>query len=242
MYLTRFRLNTARSGTRKLLSSPQAMHAAVLAGFPDLLPSDSDAPRVLWRVDRVSAAEVFLYVVSSGRPDYTHLVEQAGWPAAGTGWQTGEYAPFLEKLAAGDVWRFRLTANPVHSVRTKDGQETKVTAHVTWRHQADWLLQRQEAAGFRVARKPDGEEAPEGQETPDRYAQYELMVHDQRRLEFSKGKRNGSGKATRVRVNTATFDGRLEVTDPEALRRTLTAGLGRAKAYGCGLMTLAPVE
>lgn len=38
---------------------------------------------------------------------------------------------------------------------------------------------------------------------------------------------------------TVTFDGRLEVTDPAALRRTLTLGLGKAKAYGCGLMTLA---
>ncbi|MFC9176739.1 type I-E CRISPR-associated protein Cas6/Cse3/CasE, partial [Streptomyces sp. NPDC057107] len=26
-----------------------------------------------------------------------------------------------------------------------------------------------------------------------------------------------------------------------ALRRTQTQGIGRAKAYGCGLMTLAPI-
>jgi CRISPR system Cascade subunit CasE len=41
-------------------------------------------------------------------------------------------------------------------------------------------------------------------------------------------------------VVTVTFDGRLEVTDPDALRRTLTQGI-RAKAYGCGLITLAPL-
>lgn len=40
---------------------------------------------------------------------------------------------------------------------------------------------------------------------------------------------------------TVTFDGRLEVTDPAALRRTLTQGIGKAKAYGCGLITLAPL-
>ena len=37
----------------------------------------------------------------------------------------------------------------------------------------------------------------------------------------------------------ATFEGVLEVTEPEALRRVLTHGIGRGKAYGCGLMTLA---
>ncbi|MFD5550034.1 type I-E CRISPR-associated protein Cas6/Cse3/CasE, partial [Streptomyces goshikiensis] len=48
-----------------------------------------------------------------------------------------------------------------------------------------------------------------------------------------------TGQANRVPLVTVTFDGCLEVTDPAALRRTLTLGLGKAKAYGCGLMTLA---
>ena len=40
-------------------------------------------------------------------------------------------------------------------------------------------------------------------------------------------------------LGVATFEGVLEVTDPDALRRALTHGIGRGKAYGCGLMTLA---
>ena len=42
-----------------------------------------------------------------------------------------------------------------------------------------------------------------------------------------------------VTVRTARFDGVLEVTDVDALRSTLVNGLGKAKAYGCGLLTLA---
>ncbi len=45
-----------------------------------------------------------------------------------------------------------------------------------------------------------------------------------------------------VKLTRVTFDGRLRVLDPAAFRRTLTSGLGKAKAYGCGLMTLAPAE
>ena len=44
-----------------------------------------------------------------------------------------------------------------------------------------------------------------------------------------------------ITVSVATFEGVLIVTDPENLRSALTAGIGPAKAYGCGLLTLAPL-
>ncbi|MFF1797250.1 type I-E CRISPR-associated protein Cas6/Cse3/CasE [Kitasatospora sp. NPDC058263] len=233
MYLTRFRLNAARPGTRRLVASPQSLHAAVMSSFPDILPTATDQPRVLWRLDRTAAAELQLYVVSAGRPDLTHLVEQAGWPAAaasGTpGWQTYGYAPFLDRLDKGTTWNFRLTANPVHSVRVRDGQPVKRTAHVTAAHQIGWLLDRQEAGGFRIQEKPAERRHTEHGDV------HQVVVRDQRSLEFRKG-----GSKQPVTVKTVTYDGRLEVTDADALRRILTQGLGKAKAYGCGLMTLAP--
>ncbi|MEU6523233.1 type I-E CRISPR-associated protein Cas6/Cse3/CasE [Streptomyces sp. NPDC046924] len=254
MFLTRFRVNTARPGARRLLSSSQAMHAAVMSSFPGLLPTDTptpDAPRVLWRLDQTARAEVMLYVVSPDRPDLTHLVEQAGWPAAAAadrpGWQSRPYGPFLDRLAAGDRWAFRLTANPVHHARRKDGEPTKRTAHLTAVHQMGWLLKKQEPCGFRVLEKPDGKRLlPSGTThtgQPHHGDRYELAVRDQRTLAFDKSRSTGPGsrKPSPVSLVTVTFDGRLEVTDPVLLRRTLTQGLGKAKAYGCGLITLAPL-
>lgn len=231
MYLTRFRINTARREGRELLGSPHRMHAAVNMSFPDLLTRDGSGPRVLWRVDRNSSAEVLLFVVSPGRPDLTHLVEQAGWPAAGTpGWQTYAYGPFLDRLTKGSTWSFRLTANPVHVIRRKEGEPTKRTAHITARHQAAWLLDRQSEAGFVVTEKrPEQRLLEHGDEL-------QLAVRDKRDLRFAK-----AAERRTVSLTTVTYDGRLTVTDPDVLRRTLTQGLGKAKAYGCGLMTLAPV-
>ncbi|MGP4004858.1 type I-E CRISPR-associated protein Cas6/Cse3/CasE [Streptomyces sp. 8N706] len=250
MYLTRFRVNTARPGARRLLSSPQSLHAAVMSAFPGLLPTASDTPRVLWRLDHNARAEVFLYIVSPTRPDLTHLVEQAGWPVAACdpdtpGWQTRPYAPFLDRLSKGTTWAFRLTANPVHHIRRKDGEPTKRTAHLTPHHQMGWLLERQERSGFRIAEKPAEKRLLPGGTTHKGYDfhgdRHQLTVRDQRALSFSKSRDNAS-KRRGVSLVTVTFDGRLEITDPEALRRTLTQGLGRAKAYGCGLMTLAPAQ
>ena len=234
MYLTCFRFNTARWEARRLLSSPQRMHAAVMSSFPQILPTTSPAPRVLWRADRNTSAEVLLFVVSPDRPDLTHLVEQAGWPAAaasGTpGWQTFHYTPFLEHLDKGGTWGFQLTANPVHSVRNADGVPTKRTAHLTARHQLRWLLQRQKTGGFKVLPKP------RDKQLTDHSDEHQVIIADQRGMDFSK-----QGSRGRVTIKAVTYAGRLEVTDPDALRTILTSGLGKAKAYGCGLMTLAPL-
>lgn len=257
MFLTRFRVNTARSGARRLLSSPQAMHAAVMSSFPTLLPTDtpsSDGPRVLWRLDHTTRAEVMLYIVSPERPDLTHLVEQAGWPAAAAadpaepGWQSRPYGPLLDRLAIGDRWAFRLTANPVHHARRKDDEPTKRTAHLTPVHQMGWLLKRQEACGFGVLEKADDKRllpsGTTGTKQPHPGDRYELTVRDKRALAFDKSRSTAAqgGRRAPVSLVTVTFDGRLEVTDPQLLRCALTQGIGKAKAYGCGLLTLAPLD
>lgn len=215
MFLTRFRINTARRGARKLLASPQAMHAAVLSSFAS--PAASNGARTLWRLDE-SGHDRLLYLVSPTEPDLTHLVEQAGWPTTET-WQTRDYAGFLAKLRAGQRWAFRLTANPVRNGRLPHGKDTQRVGHVTVEQQRQWLLARADAAGFKVVSAGADAEA-------------DLTVHRRQTYTF---RRDGA----RVTLRVATYDGQLEVTDADALRTVLKAGLGHAKAYGCGLLTLA---
>lgn len=216
MFLTKMPLNPARRGARKLLASPQSMHAAVLAGFP---PDTSDKEgRALWRVDQPEKHDVSLLIVSPREPDLTHLVEQAGWQT-GQMWQTRSYTPLLERITAGQRWSFRLTANPVHNIRKEGWSDTKPVGHVTVKQQEQWLLDRAERLGFSV---------PDGPETEAAFA-----VTSRNSLVFNK-----SGH--RVTISTATFDGVLDVVDPKAFVSTLVVGVGRAKAYGCGLLTIAP--
>ncbi|NLE80259.1 MAG: type I-E CRISPR-associated protein Cas6/Cse3/CasE, partial [Rhodococcus sp.] len=137
MYLTRFAINPARRGARRLLGSPQAMHAAVLCSFPPIVTSTEDQGRVLWRVD-ADGPHRWLYVLSPREPQMTHLAEQAGWSDNST-WTTRDYIPLLDRLAEGQLWAFRLTANPVHQIRREsDGKKIRV-GHVTAAHQQQWL-------------------------------------------------------------------------------------------------------
>lgn len=216
MYLTRFRINTARRGARRLLSSPQAMHAAVLAAFADPVSGGGGRPRVLWRVDGTDHRRT-LYLVSPTKPDLTHLVEETGWPTT-EAWETRDYSDFLASLREGSRWAFRLTANPVHDGRLPHHKDTRRVGHVTVEQQKQWLLARAARAGFRIATTAAGE--------PD------LIVHNRHTLSFRRGD-------ARVTLRVVTFDGHLEVVDADALRTALTCGIGHAKAYGCGLLTLA---
>lgn len=221
MYLTRFRFNPARRGARKLLASPHAMHAAVRAGFAEPDDHQRGEARTLWRLDANGPGTVYLYLylVSPGRPDLTHLVEQAGWPTTDT-WVVRDYDTLLHSLRVGQRWAFRLTANPTHSGRrSPEAKETQRFGRLRQEEQAGWLLDRTARHGFAVPPQHNG--------LPN------LSVSHRQTLTFKRG-------MAAVTLVTATYDGILEITDADAFRRALTSGIGPAKGYGCGLLTLAP--
>ncbi|WP_433574649.1 type I-E CRISPR-associated protein Cas6/Cse3/CasE [Nocardia brasiliensis] len=220
MFLTKMQLNSRRRGARLLLSSPQALHAAVCSGFAVTTPNDEG--RILWRLDNYGPHHVILYVASPGRPDFTHIVEQAGWPTTET-WHTRPYASLLERLSDGQQWRFRLTANPVRYGRRVGWADTKPLGHVTVRQQEQWLLDRTARLGLRIVPRRADNAAD---------CAVELVITDRGVRRFRRG-------AEQVTLATATFEGLLEVTDVAALKVSLTSGIGRAKSYGCGLLTLA---
>ena len=214
MYLSRIKINLARRGARKLLGSSQVMHATVLASFPQ--PA-GDVGRVLWRIDKdTGEGFMWLYVLSRPAPDFAHIVEQAGWPTTTEGWVTRPYEPLLERLAVGQRWGFRLTANPVKADATKGKGRF---GHVTVRQQEQWLMDRATGWGFAV---------------PERDGARDLVVHDRTVDQFRHGK-------SLVTLAKATYDGTLTIVDAEALRRVMINGAGHGKAYGCGLLTLAPL-
>lgn len=221
MYLSRMELNPARRGAQKLLANPQAMHAAVLAAFPHGTES-----RPLWRIDR-DRDGVKLYVLSSGRPSFEHLQEQAGWSEQMT-WESRDYAGLLARLQVGQQFAFRLTANPSHVVTDSEGRKRRF-AHVTIEQQTRWLVERADTLGVRFL-------PATGTEAEDvKGADAAVTVTERGTVRFPRGGQT-------VTLGTARFDGLLEVANVDALRRALLAGVGRGKAYGCGLLTLAPAR
>lgn len=225
MFISRIPLNYSRQSAKHLISSPYRMHAAVESSFPPGISGANKEGRILWRLDTVASDHsVWLYVVSPEKPDFTHLVEQAGWPLYGE-WECKDYATLLGAIAKGQQWLFRLRANPVRKAfedkgkRPHEGIVGKLQGHVTVEYQQQWLLDRAEQHGFRTVLADD---------TP------QLVVSQRQQQRFAR-------KGDTVTLTTAQFDGLLEVTDADAFRKTLCFGLGRAKGFGCGLLTVSPI-
>ena len=228
-YLAKIPLNPLRRGAQHLLTHPQRMHAAVEGCLP---PRRSG--RLLWRLETLGR-KVHLLVLSPDWPNFDHLVDQAGWPGNEAAEpRIADLAPLMAQIAIGRPFQFRLKANTVRQSRQVSkptaGQSEQLASgkrvllgQRTAAYQLSWLTDRASAAnpqwGFTIPAAP---EQPAVQ----------IIARDQ--LRFS---RRDSGM---VSLDTATFDGTLVVTDAELMRRSLVEGLGKGKAYGCGLLTLAP--
>ncbi|MFJ9458542.1 type I-E CRISPR-associated protein Cas6/Cse3/CasE [Kitasatospora sp. NPDC101447] len=251
-YLSRVRINPLRAASRNLLANPRALHGAVLAGIPDTAPGD----RILWRLDADHPRRPMLLVLTPSKPDWTHVVEQAGWPdAEGEHYAIRDYSPLLAQLAVGREFAFRLKASPVQNTskpekasahRAKTAAElhhrSYRMAHRTAAQQLTWFLDRTTRWGFTVPEARTDTPAP-GLEpsasdvTADARPGREVRITDRSRNTFTK-----PGTRAPVTLTTATFEGRLQITDPGLLQTALLGGIGPSKAYGCGLLTLAPLS
>lgn len=254
-YLSKIPLNPRRRSAHAFLTNPHRLHAAIQAG----LTIQPVTERTLWRLDSNTAHRADVLVLTQSRPSWEHLVEQAGWPGADDGQPLiADYGPLLQRLAVGREFAFRLTANPTQSVerpqRPSDEQTARLkertdapgaekvrqrgfrVPHRTAAQQLAWLINRTERHGFTIPAAPVTDPAPGLDHDEPQTPAPAVALTDRGTLRFRKH-RDGP----QITVSTATFQGRLRVTHADALRTALLHGIGPAKGYGQGLLTLAPL-
>lgn len=238
MFLTRMFLNPRRRQSIRFQRDPQAMHAAIESAFSP--EPGTENSRTLWRLE-AARDTLSLLILSERIPSLEHLQEQAGWSHEES-WESRPYDTLPSRLQIGQQYGFRLTANPVHTFTNEQGVKRKL-AHVTAAQQAKWLADRGESIGVQFLSAVDGDPvgpasatAGDTQEDKESHAIGNAILVSQREtLRFRRGEQ-------RVTLARAQFDGKFEVTDATSLRDALIKGVGRAKAYGCGLLTIAPLH
>lgn len=221
MFLSRLYPDTRNAAFRRDYADIHDLHRTVMAGFPQ---SDSDIPArqahgVLWRLDEDRTGFV-LYVQGHVQPDWSRL--PAGYLCRAPA--TRSLQPVLDQLQPGRKLAFRLVANPTRdAVVGPDGTHVgrRRTAHRDPDQQLDWLVRKGARHGFVVpAGKCGSADA----------------VPSPRPRTIGRAKRG----AAPITIDPVRYDGHLIVTDTAAFVDALRTGVGRAKAYGCGLLSLAP--
>lgn len=233
-YLSRIWLNPLRAGAQRLLSNPHAVHAAVLGS----LSAQPASERTLWRWESGSPHRASLLVLTHERPSWDHVVEQAGWPGSDEPQaMVRDYMPLLQRVVQGREFAFRLRANTVSSTRAPQRATAPQRERLagprprgirvperTTAHQLAWFNQRLPSWGLHVL---------------DTNGLAGVRLVDREQVRFRKT--GGDGERRHVVLQTATAEGAVRVANPEAVLRALQAGCGSARAYGCGLLTLAPL-
>ncbi|HSH39139.1 MAG TPA: type I-E CRISPR-associated protein Cas6/Cse3/CasE [Chthoniobacterales bacterium] len=130
--------------------------------------------------------------------------------------------PIPDDFFSAGGFRFSLLANPTRKVRgDKEGARTKNGRRlpITKREELiAWIQRKGTSGGFDVT-------------DPDKT----LRTIPRPRSYFEKNGAHGVHYAVE-------FQGQLKVTDPAAFRSTFTNGIGSAKAFGFGLLALAPLS
>jgi CRISPR system Cascade subunit CasE len=173
---------------------------------------DSSAGRILFRIEDEWQRPRIL-VQAEGR---------AEWPAA-----FDEFAvlaaPAVQKkvevrLTADDVLRFRLLANPTKRLSAGCPGKKADGARVGLFNEGDqlaWLERKAAASGF------------------------ELLGADGQPRGTVVSRKNPAKEPRRQSHLAVQFDGRLRIIDPVAVQEAVRLGIGSAKAYGFGLLSLA---
>jgi CRISPR system Cascade subunit CasE len=221
MYLARLFLNPTERVVRFDVVNPEGLHKTVMRLFPnDLGPEPRKAHSVLHRLDESPGGPCMLLVQSRSRPDMAslqphYLMNLAHDPDLAFFGITEnpsirDVADERSAITAGDRFVFRLKANTTKKVGTKSGPDGK------------------RVHGQRVPLR--GEEACV--EWLRRHAEVAGFTLGDVRV------RELEARGREVRLAGAIFDGVLEVKAPSSFLKALETGIGPAKAFGFGLLSL----
>jgi len=191
-------------------------------GFAVVHVPRDDSHNFLFRIDP-QRGSVVISVLSGLKPDWDYAFHNAEFLL-----KCKPSAPRPPRLdfQAGAALRFRLEANPVYRARASSldrrGQpigekwvRKRLPVEPTDESLRNWLERRAENAGFRLLHLPFIQPG---------YAYF-----------------NQTGeRGDRHRLASVRYEGTLEVTDPDLFRKALAAGIGPAKAFGFGLLSVAP--
>jgi len=167
--------------------------------------------RVLFRLEPAGRdLGLQLLVQSWGQPDWSHLADAAGYLRSDVD-HNPAIKPFEPQMRAGQRLAFRLRANP--TVKTKRNGRPVRQGIFDEEKQIEWLTRKGQAGGFRLLAVRAGHESLIG---------------------------SGSKSQGSARFYAVQFDGVLEVANPAHCLEVLKKGIGSAKGFGFGLLSVAP--
>lgn len=231
LYLSRLFLNTRNRDAQRELADCNRLHARVMAAFPNAPGSIAARGHfgVLYRLELMGEpSQARLLVQSNHLPDWSSL--PSGYLAPSADDRGNPAVRSIEeeigRVHAGMRMCFRLRANPTKRISERNAEQDsrwhgKRVELQRETDQISWLERKASEGGFQLL----GVKLA-GSQVPD------VRIHDA-------PKQYGRRGDARLSFGVALFEGQLEVTDAARFSEALRVGIGSAKAYGFGLLSVA---
>ncbi len=231
LYLSRLFLDTRHREVQRELADCNRLHARIMAALPSA-PGGAPAREhfgVLYRIEPLDGpARARLLVQSNCPPDWSGL--PPGYLAPPIDDRDNPAVRSIEdeigRICTGMRLRFRLRANPTKRIseRSTEQEPRWHGKRIELRREPDqlaWLERKAGEGGFRLL----GVQLA-GAPVLD------VRIHDA-------PKQYGRRGDARLSFGVALFEGQLEVADVVRFDAALRGGVGSAKAYGFGLLSVA---
>ena len=240
IFLSRLQLDPLARRVQTELARPYEMHRTLCHAFPDLAGDEWTAARVLFRVDD-DGARLQLLVQSKREPDW-HAFSQhlKSVRYLLTMPQVKEWQP---QLNHGQTLRFRLLANPTFRPKKEDGSDGERRGLYREYERLDWLARQGARCGFalpqtRMTLESNGEPMifrgrPHNTLVLDLPTCQVIDLNDGRRFLLPDRK---------IQFSAARFDGVMQISNADLFAHALENGIGTAKGFGFGLLSVAPTE
>lgn len=225
MYLSQLLLDLRSNSVRADLADVHKMHQRVLSAFPDAqLQEARRSYGVLYRLDHREQGPPKLLVQSSTLPDWNRL-PPSYFVDSDASQQIVSLDSFLSQIVPGSIVRLRLRANTTKRLRTGSSTPGKRIGLKTDEEKLGWFARHAGGAGLAPIRDNDGASSPWA---------------DAVRVS-SEPPARGRRQDAPVTLAASVFDGFGIVEDCELLMNAIRTGVGPAKSYGFGLLSVAPV-
>jgi len=247
MYLSRLILNPRSRQVQREFANPYQMHRTILKAFPtgkvDVARDQAEAVGVLYRVDvQPQSGQLTLLVQSQLPPDWSTLLKEATSPylLPIDPWQADDNPAVKQstfEFRPDQLLRFRLRANPTKRLgKSAEFNKGKRVGIYSEEAQTEWLKRKAEMSGFRLRQVQASRD--------ERYAIERTIPH--KPAEASSVERftvrQSPDTMHNLTLQSVQFDGILQVTDPVAFLTAIQSGIGSGKAFGFGLLSVAPVR
>lgn len=240
LYLSQLLLDPFARRVQNELRSPYEMHRTLCHAFPGLSEQEWKAARVLFRADEDGNA-LTLLVQSKIAPDWNAFSSRLNGHYLLGQAQVKAWEPHFHE---GQRLRFRLQANPTMALNTgKDAKRGACCGLYREAERLDWLRAQSERHGFALSLFEETLRASEQTPLVFRGREHRADLTLELPLCELRDLNDGRRFALPDRANqfsAARFDGELRVVNPQAFGEAVQSGIGKAKGFGFGLLSVAP--